>query len=177
MHLMRIYYIIYGTFRFVNSLICIILVYFRKCIKYNTHIEIIFFGILKMNFTKDIKEEIREFEEGLRRIKYNLIRAENQQSALGKTHLTRDDLACPIGLHFGTDYDYKADKAKYEHVIGRMFCIHKMIDIFDVNQFAAVLFGDFEYTKNTVGRINYYIKLIFQIINQLLKKGSFKNEN
>ena len=49
-------------------------------------------NLLKMNFTKDIKEEIREFEEGLRRIKHNLIRAENQQSALGKTHLTRDDL-------------------------------------------------------------------------------------
>lgn len=129
-----------------------------------------------MNFTKDIKEEIREFEEGLRRIKHNLIRAENQQSALGKTHLTRDDLACPIGIRSDTDYDYKADKAKYEHVINRMFCIHKMIDVFDVQQFAAVLFGDFEYTKNTIGRINYYIKLIFQInkLTPRLKKIKFK---
>ena len=129
-----------------------------------------------MNFTKDIKEEIREFEEGLRRIKHNLIRAENQQSALGETHLTIDDLACPIGLRFDKEYDYKADKAKYEHVIGRMFCISELLDNFDAEQFAAVLFGDFERSKNAVRRINYCVKLISQI-NKLaprLKKIKFK---
>lgn len=129
-----------------------------------------------MNFIKDIKEEIREFEEGLRRIKHNLIRAENQQSALGETFFTPEDLACPIGLHFGTYYDYKADKAKYEHVIGRMFCISKLLDIFDAEQFVAVLFGDFERSNNAVGRVNYYIGLINQI-NKLvprLNKIKFK---
>lgn len=131
-----------------------------------------------MNFIKDIKEEIREFEEGLRRIKHNLIRAENQQSALGETFFTKEDLACPIGLHFGTDYDYKADKAKYEHVIGRMFCIYRMYDMFNGEELAAVLFGDFERSNNAVGRVNYYFRLIGQI-NKLvprLNKIKFKED-
>ena len=37
LHPVRIYYIIYGTSGFVNSLIDFILVYFRKCTIYNTH--------------------------------------------------------------------------------------------------------------------------------------------
>ncbi len=129
-----------------------------------------------MNFIKDIKEEIREFEEGLRRIKHNLIRFENQQSALGKTYFTEKDLACPIGLNFSTDYDYKVDKEKYEHVIGRMFCICRMFNMFDGEELAAILFGDFERSKNAVGRVNYYFKLIDQI-NKLvprLNKIKFK---
>lgn len=129
-----------------------------------------------MNFIKDIKEEIREFEEGLRRIKHNLIRAENQQSALGETFFTKEDLACPIGIYSGTSDDYNADKTKYEYVIGRMFCIYRMIDTFDGEEMAAILFGDFEHSKNTVGRINYYFRLIGQI-NKLvprLNKIKFK---
>lgn len=127
-----------------------------------------------MNFIKDIKEEIREFEEGLRRIKHNLIRAENQQSALGETYLTYDDLACPIGLHFGTDYDYKADKAKYEHIIGRMFCIYRMYDMFNAEELAAVLFGDFERSNNAIGRVNYYFRLIGQINKLVLRLSKIK---
>lgn len=127
-----------------------------------------------MNFIKDIKEEIREFEEGLRRIKHNLIRAENQQSALGETFFTEEDLACPIGLHFGTDYDYKADKAKYEHVIGRMLCIYRMYNMFDAEELAAVLFGDFERSNNAIGRVNYYFRLIGQINKLVLRLSKIK---
>ena len=129
-----------------------------------------------MNFIKDIKAEIREFEEGLRRIKYNLIRAENQQSSLGETYFTEKDLACPISLNFSEGYDYKADKEKYEHVIGRMFCIYRMFNMFDGEELAAILFGDFERSNNAIGRINYYFRLIDQI-NKLvhrLNKIKFK---